>query len=222
MIRVSQAFDVSAHGNQPFHDTPYPRAMAVAARTMSTTSMACTTLIRAKRLAAPVSGAPPRATAARHRISASIGPSSRTRIAASRPIFAPEDVVVEIIEAALFEPSERPDQARADPQEGGNAPPGIGVEDAPQSGDVERRLQRAGASPDGAKSYTEREQMECGQQPSDRHVVSQARSHTQGTPSSWPSSIRYSSSNFRACPTQLAPISPRLRPSGTRSAGSAR
>src|SRR2546422_126869 len=71
MIRVSQAFDVSAHGNQPFHDTPYPRAMAVAARTMSTTSMACTTLIRAKRLAARVSGTPPRATAARHRISAS-------------------------------------------------------------------------------------------------------------------------------------------------------
>src|SRR6266446_8957464 len=134
----------------------------------------------------------------------------------------PEDVVVEIVEAALFEPAERPAQARADPQQGGDAPPGIGVEDAPQSGDVERRLQRAGASPDSPKSYTEREQMECGQEPSDRHVVSQARSHTQGTPSSWPSSIRYSSSNFRACPTQLAPISPRLRPSGTRSAGSAR
>ena len=48
-------------------------------------------------------------------------------------------------------------------------PPGIGVEDAPQSGDVELPLQRATASPDGAESDTEREQMQCGQQPSDRH-----------------------------------------------------
>src|SRR5882762_7369234 len=60
----------------------------------------------------------------------------------------------------------------ADPRERGDAPPGISVENAPQSGDVELRLQRATAGPDGTKSYTEGEQMECGQQPTDRHGVS--------------------------------------------------
>ena len=117
--------------------TPYPRAIAVAARTMSTTSTAWTKLIRAKRL--------------------------------EQAHLGPEGVVVEIIEAALLVPAERPDQARADPYECGDAPPGIGVEDAPQSPNVERRLERATPSPDGAESDTEREQMECGEQPSDRH-----------------------------------------------------
>src|SRR6266516_4916297 len=68
--------------------TPYPRAIAVAAKTMRTTSTAWTKLIRAKRVAARVSGTLPRATATRHRIRAIIGPTSRTRIAASRPILA--------------------------------------------------------------------------------------------------------------------------------------
>src|SRR6266446_900769 len=109
MIRVPQALDVSAHDVRPFvilpalentpgamkkcaapyrAGTPNPRAIAVAASTIRTTSTACTKLIRAKRLAARVSGTLPPATATRHRIRAIIGATSRIRIAASRPILA--------------------------------------------------------------------------------------------------------------------------------------
>jgi len=109
--------------------TPYPRAIAVAARTMSTTRRAWTKLIRAKR----------------------------------QPHLRPEKVVVEIVHGTFLVPPERPDEASTDPEQCGDAPPGIGVEDAPQRGDVERRLQRATSSPHGAESDTEREQMNGGQ-----------------------------------------------------------
>src|SRR5713101_1075827 len=99
--------------------TPYPRAMAVAARTMSTTRRAWTKLI-----------------------------------------------AVEIVDGTFLVPPERPDEAGTDPEQCGDAPPGIGVEDARQRGNVERRLQRATSSPHGAQSDTEREQMNGGQQPS--------------------------------------------------------
>jgi len=46
--------------------TLYPRAKAVAASTISTTSVPWTKLIRAKQLAVRVSGTPPRATWRRH------------------------------------------------------------------------------------------------------------------------------------------------------------
>ncbi len=143
--------------------------MAVAARTMRTTSTACTKLIRANRLAARVSGTLPRATAARHRINANHGSDLEQQNCGEQAHLGPEEAVVEVIEAAFLVPAERPDQARADPQQRGQAPPVIGVKHAPQSRNVELRLEPATTSPHGAKAHAQREQMKCSQQPSDRH-----------------------------------------------------
>src|ERR1051325_1382853 len=148
---------------------------------MSTTSPACMMLIWAYPPAARVSGTP-----SRRRARPLDQRDHRTDLEhedrGEQAHLCPEEMIMEIVEAALLESAEGPRQAGADPQDRRHAPPGVGVERPAEFRGIELASERATTGPDRAQSDAEGQQVDGSQEPSQRHCRCGSRS----TPASGP------------------------------------
>jgi len=66
----------------------------------------------------------------------------------------PEQVVVEVVGAPLFEPGERPGQPGSNPHHRGNAPPGVRIEDSAEAGCIQLVAECAPTGPNRSEADT--------------------------------------------------------------------
>src|SRR5690348_6474257 len=87
----------------------------------------------------------------------------------------PEEVIVEIVDRALLVSAESPNETRANPHEGGQTPPVVGVEHATQRRKIQIRLESSPARPHRAETDAEGKQVERRQEPADHHQLDSLR-----------------------------------------------
>ena len=78
---------------------------------------------------------------------------------------AEEDVIGEIVGARLLRSAEPAPEAGDEPEQRGNAPPGIGLEDPAESSGIEWLAKGTAASPHGTKTDAEGQEMDGSEEP---------------------------------------------------------